>query len=126
MAEVMTEREWVAPFTIDVRRKLSVQGRGRGDPTFSDSMRAGDYRNAFRDMADSLAARGIHRIHGSLRRAGDAFPDSTYGFGWQVDDQDEIAQRMAKSGLKTPAKRPADRPYAETRGTDPYGNNFDL
>jgi serine-type D-Ala-D-Ala carboxypeptidase/endopeptidase (penicillin-binding protein 4) len=59
---------------------------GRGDPTFSDSMRAGDYRNAFRDMADSLTARGILRIHGSLRRAGDAFPDSTYGFGWQVDD----------------------------------------
>ena len=59
---------------------------GRGDPTFSDSMRAGDYRNAFRDMADSVASRGIRRIHGSLRRAGDAFPDSTYGFGWQVDD----------------------------------------
>lgn len=59
---------------------------GRGDPTFSDSMRAGDYRNAFREMADSIAARGIHRIHGSLRRAGDAFTDSTYGFGWQVDD----------------------------------------
>jgi D-alanyl-D-alanine carboxypeptidase/D-alanyl-D-alanine-endopeptidase (penicillin-binding protein 4) len=59
---------------------------GRGDPTFSDSMRAGDYRNAFRDMADSLVARGIHRIAGSLRRAGDAFPDSTYGFGWEVAD----------------------------------------
>lgn len=59
---------------------------GRGDPTFSDSMRAGDYRNAFREMADSLVVRGIHRIHGSLRRGGDAFPDSTYGFGWQVDD----------------------------------------
>jgi D-alanyl-D-alanine carboxypeptidase/D-alanyl-D-alanine-endopeptidase (penicillin-binding protein 4) len=49
-------------------------------------MRAGDYRNAFRDMADSLSSRGIRRIRGSLRRAGDAFPDSTYGFGWQVDD----------------------------------------
>jgi D-alanyl-D-alanine carboxypeptidase/D-alanyl-D-alanine-endopeptidase (penicillin-binding protein 4) len=59
---------------------------GRGDPTFSDSMRAGDYRNAFRDMADSVARRGIRRIRGALRRAGDAFPDSTYGFGWQVDD----------------------------------------
>jgi serine-type D-Ala-D-Ala carboxypeptidase/endopeptidase (penicillin-binding protein 4) len=59
---------------------------GRGDPTFSDSMRAGDYRNAFRDMADSLSSRGIRRIRGSLRRAGDVFPDSTYGFGWQVDD----------------------------------------
>ena len=31
----MTEREWVAPFTVDVRRTLSVQGRGRGDPTFT-------------------------------------------------------------------------------------------
>jgi D-alanyl-D-alanine carboxypeptidase/D-alanyl-D-alanine-endopeptidase (penicillin-binding protein 4) len=59
---------------------------GRGDPTFSDSMRAGDFRNAFRDMADSVAAHGVQRIRGSLRRAGDAFPDSTYGFGWQVDD----------------------------------------
>src|SRR5580704_3526126 len=28
------EREWVAPFAVDVRRTLSVQGRGRGDPTF--------------------------------------------------------------------------------------------
>jgi 3-methyladenine DNA glycosylase/8-oxoguanine DNA glycosylase len=31
---VMAEREWVAPFAVDVRRTLSVQGRGRGDPTF--------------------------------------------------------------------------------------------
>jgi 3-methyladenine DNA glycosylase/8-oxoguanine DNA glycosylase len=34
MAEVMHEREWLAPFAVDVRRTLSVQGRGRGDPTF--------------------------------------------------------------------------------------------
>ncbi len=59
---------------------------GRGDPTFSDSMRTGDYRNAFRDMADSLRAHGIRRIRGALRRGGDAFPDATYGFGWEVDD----------------------------------------
>jgi 3-methyladenine DNA glycosylase/8-oxoguanine DNA glycosylase len=26
--------EWVAPFAVDVRLTLSVQGRGRGDPTF--------------------------------------------------------------------------------------------
>ncbi|MGH3246813.1 MAG: DNA-3-methyladenine glycosylase family protein [Trebonia sp.] len=31
----MAEREWVAPFAVDVRRTLSVQGRGRGDPTFA-------------------------------------------------------------------------------------------
>jgi 3-methyladenine DNA glycosylase/8-oxoguanine DNA glycosylase len=34
MAEPVLEREWVAPFLVDVRLTLSVQGRGRGDPTF--------------------------------------------------------------------------------------------
>lgn len=47
-------------------------------------------------------------------------------FGWHVEDGEEIAQRMMKQGLARPAKRPADRPYAETRGTDPDGNNFDI
>jgi 3-methyladenine DNA glycosylase/8-oxoguanine DNA glycosylase len=28
------ERDWDVPFTLDVRLTLSVQGRGRGDPTF--------------------------------------------------------------------------------------------
>jgi 3-methyladenine DNA glycosylase/8-oxoguanine DNA glycosylase len=34
MAEPMQEREWVAPFPVDLRLTLAVQGRGRGDPTF--------------------------------------------------------------------------------------------
>jgi 3-methyladenine DNA glycosylase/8-oxoguanine DNA glycosylase len=34
VTEAMAEREWLAPFTLDVRRTLSVQGRGRGDPTY--------------------------------------------------------------------------------------------
>ena len=34
MTDVTAEREWTAPFAVDVRRTLSVQGRGRGDPTF--------------------------------------------------------------------------------------------
>jgi 3-methyladenine DNA glycosylase/8-oxoguanine DNA glycosylase len=34
MSDVTAEREWTAPFAVDVRRTLSVQGRGRGDPTF--------------------------------------------------------------------------------------------
>jgi 3-methyladenine DNA glycosylase/8-oxoguanine DNA glycosylase len=34
MAEPMLEREWAAPFLVDVRLTLAVQGRGRGDPTF--------------------------------------------------------------------------------------------
>jgi 3-methyladenine DNA glycosylase/8-oxoguanine DNA glycosylase len=34
MTGTTTEREWAAPFLVDVRLTLSVQGRGRGDPTF--------------------------------------------------------------------------------------------
>ena len=34
MADAMAEREWAAPFVVDVHRTLAVQGRGRGDPTF--------------------------------------------------------------------------------------------
>lgn len=34
MADARAEREWTAPFAVDVRRTLAVQGRGRGDPTF--------------------------------------------------------------------------------------------
>ena len=31
---IVETREWVLPFAVDVRLTLSVQGRGRGDPTF--------------------------------------------------------------------------------------------
>jgi 3-methyladenine DNA glycosylase/8-oxoguanine DNA glycosylase len=34
MADLTAETEWAAPFAVDVRLTLSVQGRGRGDPTF--------------------------------------------------------------------------------------------
>jgi 3-methyladenine DNA glycosylase/8-oxoguanine DNA glycosylase len=34
MAEPMLETDWRAPFTVDVRVTLGVQGRGRGDPTY--------------------------------------------------------------------------------------------
>ena len=61
---------------------------GRGDPSFSDAMR-GDYRNAFREMADSLSLRGIRQISGALRRGGNAFPDSSFGYGWEIDDLTE-------------------------------------
>jgi hypothetical protein len=61
-----------------------------------------------------------------LENKADGKPSGLNHFGWHVDDQDEIAGRMAKHGVRAPAKRPADRPYAETRGTDPDGNNFDL
>lgn len=53
-------------------------------------------------------------------------PNGLNHFGFEIEDQEEIARRMEKSGIATPRQRPADRPYAETRGTDPDGNNFDL
>ena len=53
-------------------------------------------------------------------------PNGLNHFGFQIDDQEEIAERLANFGIVQPAKRPADRPYAETRSTDPDGNNFDL
>jgi catechol 2,3-dioxygenase-like lactoylglutathione lyase family enzyme len=61
-----------------------------------------------------------------LENKAEGKPSGLNHFGWHVDDQDEIAQRLVRSGVKAPAKRPADRPYAETRGTDPDGNNFDI
>jgi catechol 2,3-dioxygenase-like lactoylglutathione lyase family enzyme len=52
-------------------------------------------------------------------------PPGLNHFGFHVDSQESIAEHMETFGLHV-AKRPADRPYAETRGTDPDGNNFDL
>ena len=60
---------------------------GRGDPTVSDHMRK-DAMSVMRDVADSLAARGIKRIDGALVSGGDAFPGPVLGFGWDWDDLD--------------------------------------
>ena len=53
-------------------------------------------------------------------------PNGLNHFGFEIENQEEIGQRMEKFGLQTPAQRPRNRPYAETRGCDPDGNNFDL
>ena len=58
---------------------------GRGDPTISDRMRGSAY-TAMQAIADSISARGIRRITGSLRPGGNAFPDSIYAYGWEYDD----------------------------------------
>lgn len=58
---------------------------GRGDPTISDRMR-GNAMAAMQAIADSIAARGIRRISGTLHPGGNAFPDSIYGYGWEYDD----------------------------------------
>ena len=54
---------------------------GHGDPTASDRMLT-DGMIPLRAIADSLTARGITRIAGRIREAGDAFPDANYGYGW--------------------------------------------
>ena len=53
-------------------------------------------------------------------------PSGLNHFGFQIEDADEIARRLEEHGMAQPAERPADRPYAETRATDPDGNNYDL
>jgi D-alanyl-D-alanine carboxypeptidase/D-alanyl-D-alanine-endopeptidase (penicillin-binding protein 4) len=60
---------------------------GRGDPSVSTAMRT-DALAPLRDLADSLAARGIRRIAGRLVEAGDAFPGPNIATGWEWDDLD--------------------------------------
>ncbi len=60
---------------------------GRGDPTVSDAA-FGDAMKPLRAAADSLWSRGVREIAGALVKGGDAFPDSTLGFGWAWDDLD--------------------------------------
>jgi len=58
---------------------------GRGDPTVSDRAQ-GSAMTWMSRIADSLSARGVKSITGSLIRGGNAFPDSIYGYGWEIDD----------------------------------------
>lgn len=53
-------------------------------------------------------------------------PNGLNHIGFQIEDQDEIAAKLAAWNLKAPVERPADRNYAEVRMTDPDGNNVDL
>ena len=61
-----------------------------------------------------------------LNNKAEGKPSGLNHFGFHIDDQEEMAQRLTDYGMASPAQRPADRPYAETRATDPDGNNFDL
>jgi catechol 2,3-dioxygenase-like lactoylglutathione lyase family enzyme len=61
-----------------------------------------------------------------LRQKAVGKPPGLNHFGFQVEDAAEIAARMQSWDVVGPEQRPADRTYAEQRGTDPEGNNFDL
>jgi D-alanyl-D-alanine carboxypeptidase/D-alanyl-D-alanine-endopeptidase (penicillin-binding protein 4) len=60
---------------------------GRGDPTTSDHMKK-DAMQPLRDIADSLAAHGIHRVTGRVVAVGNAFPGPVAGATWPWDGLD--------------------------------------
>jgi catechol 2,3-dioxygenase-like lactoylglutathione lyase family enzyme len=53
-------------------------------------------------------------------------PSGLNNFGFHIDDMADITAKLETAGVPAPAKRPADRHYAEMRAFDPDGNNFDL
>ncbi len=61
-----------------------------------------------------------------LSQKAEGKPPGLNHFGFHIEDAADIERRMSKWDVVGPTKRPADRTYAETRGTDPEGNNFDL
>ncbi|MDX1483401.1 MAG: VOC family protein [Alphaproteobacteria bacterium] len=61
-----------------------------------------------------------------LRNKAEGKPSGLNHFGFEIDDMEEVTRRLEAAGVPAPAKRPADRHFAETRAFDPDGNNFDL
>lgn len=61
-----------------------------------------------------------------LENKAEGKPNGLNHFGFHISSQEEFEKRLVRAGVAAPAKRPDDRPYAETRATDPDGNNFDL
>ncbi|GAB5535189.1 MAG: D-alanyl-D-alanine carboxypeptidase/D-alanyl-D-alanine-endopeptidase [Rubricoccaceae bacterium] len=64
----------------------SLVVRGSGDPTFGGRYTGGDLTRVLRQWADSLEARGIQRITGSVVGDDDVFDDEALGMGWSWDD----------------------------------------
>jgi D-alanyl-D-alanine carboxypeptidase/D-alanyl-D-alanine-endopeptidase (penicillin-binding protein 4) len=96
---------------------------GRGDPTISDHM-WGDAMTPLHAIADSLAARGIHRIAGRLVAAGNAFPGPVLGYGWSWEDLessysagvDELLLNEGFSEIRVyGGANPGDAPRIETK-----------
>ena len=94
---------------------------GRGDPSVSDAMH-GLATNVMDSLADSLRAHGIRQVSGVLARVGNAFPDSTHGYGWEWDDLGEyygagvdelyFNEGMAPTMLRPPPDSTRDSLYS--------------
>ena len=61
-----------------------------------------------------------------LPNRGEGKPSGLNHIGFQIEDAEDTERRLVEWGLAVPGERPADRLYAETRCTDPDGNNIDL
>ncbi len=103
-----------------------------GDPTFADHFWAGDHRNAFRAMADSLAARGVRHISGGMVRGATPFPGQPCGFGWELDDLTEdygacVQDLFVNEGFRRVPRRrtPTDTATVTEAVADPRGAFFD-
>jgi len=54
-------------------------------------------------------------------------PNGLYHFGFEVENTEKIVERIKKLDIsRLPKPRPDNRPYAETRASDPDGNFFDI
>ena len=60
-----------------------------------------------------------------LQARGDTKPGVNH-FGFQVEDMEEIKQRLEHFDVPPPYGKPTDGRYAELGAVDPEGNRFDL
>ncbi|HET6762623.1 MAG TPA: D-alanyl-D-alanine carboxypeptidase/D-alanyl-D-alanine-endopeptidase [Longimicrobiaceae bacterium] len=79
---------------------------GGGDPTIAAHFTGGDSRAVFRAWADSLRARRITRLSGSVVGVDDVFDDVPLGRGWAWDDLDasysaEVSGLELNEGMAT-------------------------
>jgi catechol 2,3-dioxygenase-like lactoylglutathione lyase family enzyme len=71
-------------------------------------------------LTDGYMNLAIHRVDV------DGKPGGFNHFGFLVDDNQEVMDRIEKAGYPPAKQRPGNRHYAQYRAVDPAGNLFDL
>ncbi len=94
MQQLGPDYRWKTPVLLRGTKRGSTWNgdlliQGSGDPSFSDTLRAGNALSAFDPVVAALAEKGIRRITGRVLAFDDAFTGPTTGFGWEIDDLDE-------------------------------------